>query len=133
MNYEDRDMLGMYKANVDYGPGPHLMGAHTLIGDGVFNHEGEHLGDIKEIMLNTQTGRVAYAVMTVGGVFTIGEKLFAVPWSALTLDPAHKRFTMQLSKADFDRAPGFNSDHWPNMADQAWIDGVSTFYTPPPH
>jgi len=27
------------------GPGPALMGAHTLLGDEVYNRDGEHLGD----------------------------------------------------------------------------------------
>ncbi|MBC3806533.1 PRC-barrel domain-containing protein [Undibacterium seohonense] len=130
MNYENRDMLGIYKNGEEYGPGPRLMGADTLIGDAVFNLQEEHLGDIKEIMLDVPNGRIAYAVMSMGGVFTIGEKLFAVPWSALTLDPKNKRFTMNMAKARFENAPGFNSDHWPNMADETWVSNMHTYYHP---
>lgn len=130
MNYENRDMLGIYKNDQDYGPGPRLMGADTLIGDAVYNLQEEHLGDIKEIMLDVQNGKVAYAVMSFGGVFTIGEKLFAVPWSALKLDTANKRFTMNIAKERFDNAPGFNSNHWPNMADETWINELHTYYHP---
>ena len=50
MSYLDRDMLGMYRN--DTGPGPALMGADTLIGDDVYNHDDEQLGDIKEIILD---------------------------------------------------------------------------------
>ena len=59
------------------------MGANTLIGNDVYNGKGEDLGDIKEIMLDTRTGRVAYAVLSFGGFLGMGEKLFAVPWSCL--------------------------------------------------
>ena len=93
MNYEDRDTYGMYKnrpvaveADSSRGPGPRLMGADTLIGNDVYNTRDEDLGDIKEIMLDTQSGRVAYAVLSYGGFLGMGEKLFAVPWSALRLD-----------------------------------------------
>jgi sporulation protein YlmC with PRC-barrel domain len=128
MTYLERDTYGMYTNNFDSGPGPRLMGANTLIGDNVYNVQEEHVGDIKEIMLDVQTGKVAYAVMSYGGLFSIGEKLFAVPWSSLKLDPANKRFVLNISKERFENAPGFDSDNWPNMADQSWVDGIRSYY-----
>src|SRR5687767_3366358 len=68
------------------GPGPEVMAARTLKGDKVVNMRGEDLGEIEDIMLDVQSGRIAYAVMSFGGVMGIGEKLFAIPWSALVLD-----------------------------------------------
>lgn len=128
MTYEQRDTYGIYSKNGSKGPGPELMGANTLTGDHVHNLQGEHLGDIKEFMLDMRTGSVAYAVMARGGVFTIGEKLFAVPWRALILDTVNKRFTLDVAKARFDNAPGFDSNDWPDMADQAWIGHISAYY-----
>jgi hypothetical protein len=128
MTYEERDTYGMYVDNGHKGPGPELMGAGTLIGDSVHNLQDEHIGEIKEIMLDMRTGKVAYAVMSYGGVFTLGEKLFAVPWSALTLDTANKRFTLNLKKDRIEGAPGFDTDNWPNMANQLWSDQVHTYY-----
>ena len=68
MNYEERDAYGNYVDGGHKGPGPGLMGAHTLVGDHVHNLKNEHLGTIKEIMLDMRTGQVAYAVMASGGV-----------------------------------------------------------------
>lgn len=47
MNYEKRDSLGMYRPFKDdqSGPGPRLMGADTLIGNSVYNHQDESLGE----------------------------------------------------------------------------------------
>ena len=45
-NYETRDKFGMYNDSGD-GPGPALMGADTLMGNDVYNKEGEDLGDVK--------------------------------------------------------------------------------------
>ena len=128
MTYEQRDTYGMYANNGHKGPGPELMGAGTLIGDNVYNLEDQHIGDIKEIMLDMRTGKIAYAVMSYGGVFTVGEKLFAVPWAALTLDTVNKRFTLNLDKDRIEGAPGFDTDHWPNMADQHWSNQIHTYY-----
>jgi sporulation protein YlmC with PRC-barrel domain len=128
MSYETRDTYGIYKSNPGDGPGPRLMGANTLIGDHVHNLKDEHLGDIKEIMLDVQSGSVAYAVLSSGGFLSIGEKLYAVPWSALKLDPVNKRFTLDVDMERFENAPGFDANHWPDMADQVWIDGHESYY-----
>lgn len=128
MSYEDRDTYGMYRSNNSDGPGPRLMGANTLTGDDVYNHKNEKLGDIKEIMLNTYSGKVCYAVLSCGGVFSIGEKLFAVPWKALSLDTENKRFVLNVEKEKLENAPGFNTDHWPNMADETWANSIHNYY-----
>jgi sporulation protein YlmC with PRC-barrel domain len=126
MSYLERDPYGMYRNQT--GPGPRLMGADTLIGDDVYNRQEEKLGDIKEIMLDTASGKIAYAVLSYGGVLTLGEKLFAVPWQALTLDTENKRFILDVSKERVKEAPGFNKDEWPDMVNPSWTQSVNTYY-----
>jgi len=135
MNYEDRDTLGMYKQNsggpgpnARRGPGPEMMGADTLVGNDVYNQEDAKLGDIKEIMLDMRSGKVGYAVLVFGGFLGMGEKLFAVPWNALVLDTKHKRFVLNVDKDRLKDAPGFDKDHWPNMADQSWAREIHSYY-----
>ena len=131
MSYSERDTYGIYKENGHKGPGPELMGANTLTGEHVHNLKKEHLGDIKEFMLDMHTGKVAYAVMSFGGVFSIGEKLFAVPFNAMKLDTVNKCFVLDVEKDRFEKAPGFDSNQWPNMADPTWIDSIRTYYGSP--
>jgi len=140
MNYVDRDTYGIYKTNLlrdadsdEQGPGPDLMGADTLIGNDVYNHNEEDLGDIKEIMLDVRSGRVSYAVLSFGGFLGMGEKLFAVPWNALTLDTVNKRFVLNVEKERLENAPGFDKDSWPNMADESWASEIHTFYGTKPY
>jgi sporulation protein YlmC with PRC-barrel domain len=127
-DYVSRDKYGMYAGSVDGGPGPELMGADTLIGNDVYNLDDEDLGDIKEIMIDMASGKVAYAVLSFGGILGLGDKLFAVPWQALSLDTVNKRFTLDVSKDALDEAPGFDKDDWPSMADPAWAQRVHKFY-----
>jgi len=131
MNYTERDTFGMYKVYKGApgdGPGPHLMGADTLIGNDVYNQAGDKLGDIKEIMLDMRNGRVAYAVLSFGGFLSMGEKLFAVPWSALKLDTVNKSFKLNVAKDRLETAPGFDQDKWPNMADPTWAQSIHAYY-----
>ena len=120
------------RASAD-GPGPEVMSADTLVGDSVVNAEGEDLGDIKAIMLDVTTGRIAYAVLSFGGFLGMGDKLFAVPWSALTLDTDEKRFILDVPKDRLENAPGFDKDHWPSMADASWASDVHAHYNARPY
>jgi sporulation protein YlmC with PRC-barrel domain len=128
MNYQDRDTYGMYRSNQGEGPGPRLMGANTLIGNDVYSKDDEDLGDIKEIMLDTASGEICYAVLSYGGFLGMGEKLFAVPWQALSLDPENKRFILDVDSSKLESAPGFDKDNWPNMADETWANSVHSYY-----
>ncbi len=112
-----------------HGPGPELMGANTLIGNDVYNNDSLDLGDIKEIMLDMRTGRVSYAVLSFGGfLMGVGEKLFAVPWDALKLDTEKKCFVLDVKRERLEEAPGFDRNHWPDMADKKWEAGIHAFY-----
>ena len=109
------------------------MDADTLIGDNVVNAAGEDLGEIKAIMLDVESGRVAYAVLSFGGFLGMGNKLFAIPWSALTLDADEKRFILDIAKDRLDNAPGFDKDHWPSMADASWARKLHEYYDVRPY
>src|SRR5690348_29699 len=63
-----------------------VLSAATLTGDRVRNPAGEDLGKVEEIMIDVASGRVAYVVVSFGGFLGIGDKLFAVPWRALSLN-----------------------------------------------
>lgn len=128
MNYETTDTTLMQTAQIVDGPGPAFMSASSLMGDDVYNLQDEDLGDVKEFMLDMRTGKVAYAVLSFGGFLGMGEKLFAVPWEALTLDTENKRLTLDVSKDRLDSAPGFDVDNWPDMADQEWARGIHSYY-----
>jgi hypothetical protein len=82
-------------------------------------------------MIDMATGRIAYAVLSFGGLLGMGDKLFAVPWAALKLDTVNERFTLNVPKARLKEAPGFDKDSWPPMADKAWAGGVHRFYGTP--
>jgi hypothetical protein len=63
----------------------------------------------------------------------MGKKLFAIPWHALTLDAAEKRFVINVSKERLESAPGFDKDHWPSMADPAWASELHAYYDVAPY
>jgi sporulation protein YlmC with PRC-barrel domain len=131
MSSEFLNAGGIAKPAQPNGKGAMLLSASSLIGNKVCNRQAEELGDIKDLMMNTVSGGVCYAVVAAGGFLGIGEKLFAVPWTALTLDTAQKRFVLDVKVDRFKDAPGFDKDKWPNMADETWAKGLGAFYGAP--
>jgi sporulation protein YlmC with PRC-barrel domain len=115
------------------GPGPEIMAASSFEGETVVNNLGETVGEIEEIMLDVRSGRIAYAVMSVGGFLGIGEKYFAIPWRAFTMDTDNHRFLLDVDKDRLNNAPGFDKDHWPSMADQSWAMQVHSYYSTRPY
>lgn len=105
-----------------------VLSASTLAGDAVKNAAGENLGKVDEIMIDIPSGRVAYAVLSFGGVLRMGNKLFAVPWDVLTVDEDQKCFILDVDKATLEDAPGFDKDNWPDMADAAWGQQIYSYY-----
>lgn len=115
------------------GPGPHVMGAASLKGDSVFNSAGEDLGHIEDIMLDVGRGEIAYAVLSFGGFLGLGNKLFAVPWSALVLDTDRECFILDVPVERLRNAPGFDPNSWPSMADPRWQSDINRFYGTRPY
>ena len=88
--------------------------ASSIIGDKVFNDNEEHLGDIKDIMLDLTTGKIDYFVIEFGGFLGIGVKYFAIPFGLLQVDPANKRFLFNQTREMLGNAPGIDIHHWPD-------------------
>jgi sporulation protein YlmC with PRC-barrel domain len=110
-----------------------LLSATSIIGDDVKNSAGEDLGRLEDVMLDVNDGRISYGVLTFGGFLGMGNKLFAIPWSALVLNTEEKCFYLNIDKEQLENAPGFDKDHWPNMADHEWGRTVYDYYGVDPY
>jgi len=110
-----------------------FLTAKTIIGDRVFNHLDENLGEIKDIMLDLTAGKIEYVVVEFGGFLGIGEKFFAVPFGALKIDTDRHAFILEKTKSELEKAPGFDKDHWPETnyhAVRATTSGWGSFMGP---
>jgi sporulation protein YlmC with PRC-barrel domain len=107
---------------------PKVLSSSSICSDHVENADGEKLGKIEDLMMDVNSGRIAYAVLSFGGFLKLGNKLFAIPWQALRLDAVNKQFILDVDKTVLERAPGFDKDKWPDMADPAFGNTVYRHY-----
>jgi sporulation protein YlmC with PRC-barrel domain len=109
------------------------LSASTLAGDPVVNSRGESLGKIEDLMIDLDSGRVAYAVLGFGGFLGIGNKFFAVPWQALRVDQDSHNIVFDIDKERLEDAPGFEKDNWPDMSDLTWRNEIYQYYNVKPY
>jgi sporulation protein YlmC with PRC-barrel domain len=128
----DRD-----KAPPGKGPTLEVKRASELIGKEVRNPQWENLGKIEDLVADVPDGRIAYAVLSFGGILGIHDKLFAIPFESLTLrskdQKEQKIFVLDVDKEQLKTAPGFDKNAWPDMADQKWGSEVHTYYHRKPY
>lgn len=105
-----------------------VLSADSITGDDVCNLQNEKLGKIQNIMLDMNNGKIRYAVLSSGGFLGMGDHLYAVPWKALKLDKENQRFLLDVDLDRLKNAPGFDKDHWPNMADPTWNSSIESYY-----
>ena len=107
--------------------------ASDMIDTDVVSPQGDSIGEVKEVVIDPNTGRVAYAVVSFGGFLGMGEKLFAIPFKALQYNWTENEYVLDVPRERLEEAPGFDDDNWPMMADEQWNRDVHTYYALPPY
>lgn len=106
-----------------------VLSSTTIEGTNVRNLADEKLGDIKDLMLDVDTGRIAYAVLSVNeGFLGIGTKYFAIPWKALRFDTNREIALLDVSKEKLENSPGFDKDNWPSGPQHEFVNEVHSYY-----
>jgi sporulation protein YlmC with PRC-barrel domain len=112
---------------------PVLLRSKTLFEYRVKSPQGEDLGKIEELMVDMELGRVAYAVLSFGGLWGLGSKWVPVPWDAVALRPDEKVLLLKIEKEKIEKAPNFEAATLPELANRQWGAVIHTYYGYPPY
>jgi sporulation protein YlmC with PRC-barrel domain len=111
-----------------------IISASTLMGADVRTTTDENIGDIKDLMIDTSSGEVSYAVLSVStGFLNLDSKYFAVPLGAFDFNHFNDDYdgnylTLDVSKERLENSPGFDKDNWPTHPDFEFVDSVHSYY-----
>jgi sporulation protein YlmC with PRC-barrel domain len=107
-----------------------MIASNKVEGTKVYNHAGEHLGEVYNFMVGKRSGRVAYAVMSFGGFLGIGQRYHALPWNVLTYDTGKGGYVISATKDRLMNAPNFAAGEEPfsqpshmKSIREYWADG----------
>lgn len=105
-----------------------VVSATTITGESVINRDDEKLGKIEELMIDANTGHLAYAVLSFSG------NHYAVPWSAFEFANTEKKLILDVDKEKLKAAPGFDKNStWPDFADRTWGGEIHEYYGSQPY
>jgi sporulation protein YlmC with PRC-barrel domain len=106
--------------------------ASEITGMTVINTTGKELGSINDLVVDMDTGKVRYAALSYGGFLGLGDKLFAVPWNAFTCkyndSEDEHQLVVTIDETTLSKAPGFDQDNWPNLADPKFGTDIDKYY-----
>lgn len=105
-----------------------ILSSSTITGQKVHNLKDENIGNIKDLMIDPQTGEVVYAVLSFGGFLGIGDKYFAVPINALQFSDKDETIILDANKEKLENTPSFDKDNWPKTADDKFLNSVYGHY-----
>lgn len=105
--------------------------ASKVIGMKVRNAQDQDLGKIDDLIVDVNNERVAYAILSFGGVLGLGEKLFTYPLSLFQQAPGRKdELVLNVDEERLKKAPGFERKNWPDWNQAAYRGDVDRYFGP---
>jgi len=98
--------------------------ASKVIGENIRNLSDQKVGDVDNLIVDLEAGRIIHVIVASGGFLGLGEALSAVPPAALREDPAHKYLRMDTTKEALADAPHFKKSDWPKLDDPDYAQKV---------
>jgi sporulation protein YlmC with PRC-barrel domain len=75
-----------------------LIASDKVEGTAVYRPNGDKLGRIERVVIDKETGKVAYALMSFGGFMGIGRDYYPLPWSLLKFNPRLDGYEINISE-----------------------------------
>ena len=111
-----------------------LIESDRVEGTSVYGSDNSHIGSITRLMIDKQSGQVAYAVMSFGGFLGLGEETYTIPWGKLTYNTDLGGYSTDVSSDQVKGSPDFarqNDYAWNNREDERRLHdyyGVSPYW-----
>ncbi len=128
----DKTAAGMHDNEVSMKGGYSILGS-KFIGKEVENAQGENLGEVEDIMIDSK-GNVRYAAVSYGGFMGMGDKLYAVPMDAFTFKRDKDMFfddvtlVLNVTEDQLKDDKGFDNKNWPNLDDDTYRKDLDKRY-----
>ena len=79
--------------------------ASKVIGTSVYNHAGDKIGKVEDVVLDKQSNNIMFAVVGFGGFLGMNEKFHPLPWSTLDYQKQQEGYVVNVTKAQLEAAP----------------------------
>ena len=98
-------------------PNQKLIRASELIGKDVDDRVGKDVGEIDDIVLNMNSGKIHYAVLEFDQSWNLNDKLIALPMRAFTYVADNQDLMLNVNKESIDIKRAYEKESWPDIND----------------
>jgi len=105
--------------------------ASKIVGMKVKDSRGEEVGVVKGVVLDRNTGCMAYTVLSAGGTTgrtTGSAKMVAVPWSVYSVGPDPSVVSVRVDRERIYNAPVFDYGRIDEYSTSGWVNDVYSYY-----
>lgn len=107
----------------------HMYRSSKIIGTAVRDMHDRKIGEIKDLLLDSRRGAVAFAIVNFGGVLGVGSKYHAIPWQILRPSDDARYYVLQADRETISLAPSFDRGNWPDLSDERWSADVERYWS----
>jgi hypothetical protein len=99
-----------------------LISSDKEAGKAIYGAEDKKIGSIESVMVDKDSGEIAYAVLSFGGFFGVGDEHYPVPWRLLRYDSELGGYRSDISGNRLKGAPKHGSELYDWTARRAELD-----------
>lgn len=132
--YADGSMRTRTVARTDLTTATRIArGKHDIMGKKIVGNQDAVLGTIDDLIIDPDRTKVAYVIVTAGGMLGMGATKYAIPWNALSSTAADQSYRVNMDAEHLKQIRGFTGEQWPDMTDRNWAVTTHRFFNVQPY
>jgi sporulation protein YlmC with PRC-barrel domain len=105
-----------------------MVDENDVKGATIRNPQGERIGSVDHVVVDQKTGRVAFAVVGVGGFLGAGAKEVAVPWNRMQPADQPRSYVLNVDKQTLQNAPAVDMKNLQALANTQTQKKISSWW-----
>jgi sporulation protein YlmC with PRC-barrel domain len=86
-------------------PETRMLETSKVPGTSVYSGSHEEIGEVDDLIVDTLTGKVRYAILSFGGFLGLGKSSYVVPWTSLKWDTDLNGYVTGITEEQLKSSP----------------------------
>jgi len=82
-----------------------MLETSKVPGTAVYGRANEEIGEVDDLIVDTVTGKVRYAILSFGGFLGLGKSNYVIPWTSLKWDPDLNGYVTGVTEEQLRMSP----------------------------
>jgi len=88
-----------------------MLETSKVPGTSVYSGAQEEIGAVDDLIVDTVSGKVRYAILSFGGFLGLGKSQYVIPWTALKWDPSLHGYVTGVTEDQLKMSPDSTHFH----------------------